>query len=343
MVILRATEGKPEGDRARNSGTGFPLGRSVSDAARPTGSFPSLAQPKGLPTNPRTVPLEVILERDSSRSRDNACLASTPSTPTDANKRWGPNGPIILAAHTSGPDLRNAKLEQLTVLLAGMTAAPSYGGQNGMPDDPQGSSQTTLFSSARPRANYWWLHGWNNVHNGVECKVMTNDPANAARMKNATGPHGTGGNPKIGVPVTYNRPKFFFPLAQPLSCSPCHHTPNSNPLPCLILQPGLSRYSISPTAAHLPHHSSVSAITPSPSLPSPLIADTGCTGVLLQLCNFPSLRPLFSPKPLPCLPFTCLTARSCPLVVPPTSPANFLSLTKSLPSLATSSLTQQVR
>ena len=50
--------------------------------------------------------------------------------------------------------------------------------------------------------------------------------------------------------------------------------------------------------------SSSSLSTTAPSPPSPLIADTGCTGVLLQLCNFPSLRPFFSPKPLPCLPFT---------------------------------------
>ena len=157
----------------------------------------------------------------------------TPSQPTQhpngRTQRWGPNGPVILAAHTSDPDPRDAKIEQLTAQLAGMTAAQSYGASNGMPDGHQESSQSTLFSSARPRAFYCWLHGWNNSHHGGQCKVMTNDTAYTARMKSATGPHGTGGNPKIGVPVTYHRPQFCFPLAQPLLCSTCPPTPNFNP------------------------------------------------------------------------------------------------------------------
>ncbi len=133
----------------------------------------------------------------------------------------------------------DAKIEQLAALLAGMTTAPGYGGHMGMPVDSQGPPQTTLFSSARPRAYYCWLHGWNNSHNGKDCKVMTNDPAYTAGMKNATGPHGTGENPKIGVAVTYHRPKFCFPLPQTLSCSPCPAQPNSNPppLPCRAARP----------------------------------------------------------------------------------------------------------
>jgi hypothetical protein len=102
----------------------------------------------------------------------------------------------------------------------------------GMLVDPQGPPQTTLFSSARPRAYYCWLDGWNNFHNEV-CKVMTNDQAYTAGMKNATGPHGTGENPKIDVPVKYNnRPKFFF-LSLSLSCSACLAHPNSNPFSAL--------------------------------------------------------------------------------------------------------------
>jgi hypothetical protein len=44
----------------------------------------------------------------------------------------------------------------------------------------------------------------------------------------------------------------------------------------------------------------LSALLPS----SPLIADSGCTGLLLQLANLPCLKPFFSPHPLPVVPFT---------------------------------------
>jgi hypothetical protein len=46
---------------------------------------------------------------------------------------------------------------------------------------------------------------------------------------------------------------------------------------------------------------------------SPLIADTGCTGLLLQFSNFPALSLFFNPKPLPLVPFT-LPDRSVLLV-----------------------------
>jgi hypothetical protein len=45
----------------------------------------------------------------------------------------------------------------------------------------------------------------------------------------------------------------------------------------------------------------------------PLIADTGCTGLLLQFSNYPALSPFFTPKPLPLVPFT-LPDRSVLLV-----------------------------
>ena len=45
----------------------------------------------------------------------------------------------------------------------------------------------------------------------------------------------------------------------------------------------------------------------------PIIADTGCTGLLLQLSNFPALSPFFTHKPLPLVPFT-LPDRSVLLV-----------------------------
>ncbi len=36
----------------------------------------------------------------------------------------------------------------------------------------------------------------------------------------------------------------------------------------------------------------------------PLIADTGCTSLLLKFSNFPALIPFFAPKPLPLVPFS---------------------------------------
>ena len=39
---------------------------------------------------------------------------------------------------------------------------------------------------------------------------MTNDMQYTSAMRNATSEIGSGGNPKIGVPVTYTRPQFVF-------------------------------------------------------------------------------------------------------------------------------------
>ena len=70
----------------------------------------------------------------------------------------------------------------------------------------------------------------------------------------------------------------------------------------------------------LPPPAPVESPKPSPHSPQvlsissfPLIADTGCTGLLLQFSNFPALSPFFTPKPLPLVPFT-LPDRSVLLV-----------------------------
>ena len=39
----------------------------------------------------------------------------TPSQPTNY-QRWGPNGPVILAAHTLDPDPRDARMQKLSSL-----------------------------------------------------------------------------------------------------------------------------------------------------------------------------------------------------------------------------------
>jgi hypothetical protein len=64
-----------------------------------------------------------------------------------------------------------------------------------------------------------------------------------------------------------------------------------------------------PFSAPLPRTTALSALSSSVGvsalLPSsPLIADTGCTGLLLQLSNLQCLQPFFSPHPLPLVPFT---------------------------------------
>ena len=53
----------------------------------------------------------------------------------------------------------------------------------------------------------------------------------------------------------------------------------------------------------LPSPVSALASTP-PLLSSPLIADSGCTSILIQLTNFPPLSPFFVSKPLPQVSFT---------------------------------------
>ena len=63
------------------------------------------------------------------------------------------------------------------------------------------------------------------------------------------------------------------------------------------------------THTHPPAHcASILSVSPACLSPhalfSPLIADSGCTGILVQQSNFPVLSPLFTAKPLPVVPFT---------------------------------------
>ena len=105
--------------------------------------------------------------------------------------------------------------------VAALMVAPNYGGNFGMPVYPPAHTNATLASSARPRRYYCWLHGWNNSHDGVDCKVMTNDMEYTAQMRNATSEIGidaSRGNLKIEVPVTYTRPSFFVHHITPSPC-----------------------------------------------------------------------------------------------------------------------------
>jgi hypothetical protein len=103
-----------------------------------------------------------------------------------------------------------------------MTGSPGQYASNGMPSAPDPYSDVSLLSSApRPRPFYCWLHGFNNTHDGVTCNVMRANPEYTSYQKNASSPDDTGGNPSIGVPVSFTRPrsKFFQPF--PYVCPPC--------------------------------------------------------------------------------------------------------------------------
>ncbi len=83
-------------------------------------------------------------------------------------------------------------------------------------------------SSGRPRQYYCWLHGWNNAHNGGQCNVMGANLAYTQQMKASTSPNDTGGNPKIGIQVSYHRSSFDY--FSSLSCTPCVQ-PSPSPSP----------------------------------------------------------------------------------------------------------------
>ena len=78
-------------------------------------------------------------------------------------------------------------------------------------------------SASRPRSHYCGLYGWNNDHNGPECRAMARDPKFTKDMRNATTHEGTGGNPNVGVPVGFVRPPPFSwsPQLSLSTCSPC--------------------------------------------------------------------------------------------------------------------------
>jgi hypothetical protein len=67
------------------------------------------------------------------------------------------------------------------------------------------AAQQNGSSENRPRSHYCGLHGWNNDHNGTECRDKRFTPA----MRSATTHVGMGGNTKVGVPVGFVRPSPF--------------------------------------------------------------------------------------------------------------------------------------
>ena len=147
--------------------------------------------------------------------------------------RWSPHGPVAMSAasySSSEPDPAHAQnaaeIARLNGIIADMVGSPSKDAYFGMPVHHTTHPNTTLLSESRPRAHYCWLHGWNNTHPGTTCNVMGQNQAYTVQMRNATGPDGTGGNPRVGVPVRFSRPQSFF---APLShvCPPCLPSPST--------------------------------------------------------------------------------------------------------------------
>jgi hypothetical protein len=125
--------------------------------------------------------------------------------------RWGPAGQIAnLAASSDTTNTQPAypahmsEMQEIRTMLAAMTASPMHGLHTGMLVHPPPPPNATLLSSAPPRDFCCWLHGWNNTHHGAVCKIMLASPQYyTSEMKSARTDVGTGGNPRIGVPVEY--------------------------------------------------------------------------------------------------------------------------------------------
>jgi hypothetical protein len=136
--------------------------------------------------------------------------------------RWSPHGPVAMSAasfSSSEPDPAHALNVAEIARLNGIMSVP-----------PTTYPITTLLSESHYRAHYCWLHGWNNTHPGARYNVMGQNSAYTVDMRNATGPEGTGGNPRVGAPVRFSRPKFVFrsslaclPTLSPIITS--HHSP----------------------------------------------------------------------------------------------------------------------
>jgi hypothetical protein len=115
-------------------------------------------------------------------------------------------------------------------------------------------------SAVRPRSHYCGCHGWNNDHNSPECRAMANDPTCPAALRTATTHVGTGGNPKVGVPVGYVRPPpwTFPPPASVLARLACvASVPND------FLSPPISLAQCAKSTP-LPSDDSCTGISPSP-------------------------------------------------------------------------------
>jgi hypothetical protein len=140
---------------------------------------------------------------------------------------------------------------------------------------------------------------------------MANDPTCPAALRIATTHVGTGGNPKIGVPVGYLRPPpwTFPPLAPALTSFACVAVPNRP-----LSSPFSLVHRAKPTRLPYEDTSSSQAL---PALPS--LKSEGQTANLVQdsaalLC---SLAPPSTPLLPPCIPMSAIPSQVLPTGPPP--------------------------
>jgi hypothetical protein len=187
-----------------------------------SGAAKALQRPATHNRQPRSRPNNTTNNRTKQQQQLASMPPYRPSNPNAGNHqkfRWGPQGQIAMQASSFGHD--KVKIARLHAVIVNMTGGPGQYASNGMPSAPDPYSDVSLLSSARPRPFY--------------CNVMRANPEYTPYQKNASSPNGTGGNPSIGVQVTFTRPrskKFnpyitFVHLVPPLSTL----SPNSLPPP----------------------------------------------------------------------------------------------------------------
>ena len=207
--------------------------------------------------------------------------------------RRGPGGPeVVLSAQANSdptPPDHSAylnEIQRLNAALASMTMGHTQGSSYGTtPVFPTSYQPASMLSASTPRQFYCWLHGWNNTHHGDTCKVMGSNQEYTSTMKAARTPDGTGGNPKIGVPVTHLRPFF-----QPLHCVPCLTPTTLPPRPISPVSPPEA----SVENATPPCDDNFRASVVLPTLPALALSE----GSILS-CARELNRPITKPHPLP--------------------------------------------
>jgi hypothetical protein len=107
-------------------------------------------------------------------------------------------------------------LHQILVQQCNLSAAYNNFGHAVQHTLPPTVPSAHFVQNDRPRPHYCFVHGYNVSHDGPTCRVMESDPRYMAKMKAATTPVGTGGNPNVGPPVCF---PFRFP-SLPV-CLPC--------------------------------------------------------------------------------------------------------------------------
>ena len=166
------------------------------------------------------------LTRRTKKNKGNRTKGTWGNWPTSATP--GDFAGASIQAQTPHPSLAAqreaayvAEIQQLRALVATSDTATAFFVQQ---QQQHAYALQNAPSAFRPRSHYCGFHGWNNDHNGTACRAMAGDKRFTDAMKAATTHVGTGGNPKIGVPVGFIRPSphhSFFPLDSPNVCLTC--------------------------------------------------------------------------------------------------------------------------